>query len=242
MIRAWIASRCSAGRSPSSWVAHRIGRPGPRRGQAPQRCTRSHRGSRLLSAAQFGHARGASRVETASLSRMIARHRSRGWSSRDVAVYERVAGASDATHSRVAVAGGGAAAAAGRRQGKVLEPGRTGRESGDYGGTPARPDSNPSVSHTSLPPTDRLATEPQHPRTDGEHDRLDRVAELAAGRSDRGRLGIEQDHPPGRARSQALRVGSGGAQPPANGPRRTVQTAARSDDAPRHQQPGAAPR
>ena len=31
-------------------------------------------------------------------------------------------------------------------------------------------------------------SEAQHPRAEGEHDRLDRVAELAAGRGDRGQL------------------------------------------------------
>ena len=60
--------------------------------------------------------------------------------------------------------------------------------------------------HRAFPRPKVVATEPQHPRANREHDRLDRVAQLAAGRGDRARLGVQRDDPPGRARAQAPSV------------------------------------
>ena len=58
------------------------------------------------------------------------------------------------------------------------------------------------------------APESQHPCADGEHDRLDRVAELAPGWRDGTHLGVQRECPSRRVRPQAPRPAPGGARPP----------------------------
>jgi hypothetical protein len=86
-------------------------------------------------------------------------------------------------------------------------------------------------------------SEAQHPRADGEHDRLDRVAELAAGRGDRGQLArVQRIGVSDRAHAQALRPRPGGAQPSTDRPRRAIQLPGDPGDAPRRRRPARAPR
>ena len=67
--------------------------------------------------------------------------------------------------------------------------------------------------YRAFPRADLVATEPQHPRPNGEHDRLDRIAQLAVCRGDRDRFWVQRNDPPGRARAQTPRASAGGAQP-----------------------------
>ena len=71
--------------------------------------------------------------------------------------------------------------------------------------------------HRAFPRPNVVATEPQHPRTHGEHDRLDRVAQIAARRADRGRFRVQRDDPPPRARAQAPSASAGSTQPATHG-------------------------
>ena len=166
-------------------------RSNPRGLRGPER-------QRLLAmeAAGFGGPRGcASRVETASLSLVIARHggvvevretcpvRERGW-------------ASDATHSRVAVAG---------RLRSAQQP----------GDQPHR-----AVSRAKLP-----VTEPQHPGFHAKHDRFDRVGQLASRGRDRDQLLVQRNQPPRRGRAHAPGARPRVPQPPTHGSRRSPKLA-----------------
>jgi hypothetical protein len=64
--------------------------------------------------------------------------------------------------------------------------------------------------HRAFPRAEAVAAETQHPRTDGEHDRLDRVAQAAACRDDGTGFRVQRDQPPGRARPQAPSALAGG--------------------------------
>ena len=67
--------------------------------------------------------------------------------------------------------------------------------------------------HGALPRCGACGSEAQHPCPGGEHDRLDRVAQLAAGRRDRPLTGVQGVRSPARARAQARSACPGRAQP-----------------------------